>query len=104
MGKSKNQVRQRSKISPEAVKMAEDVVSAKRLVELEEKILALLTKPATMPADKEEMLQAAVSRVSALEEELAATKKALQETLERQGEIVAYREKKKKNTKRLFRW
>jgi hypothetical protein len=73
--KSKIQARQRSKISLDAVKVAEDVVSAKRLAELEEKIIALLTKPATMPADKEEMLQAAVSRVSALEEELAATKK-----------------------------
>ncbi|KAG2650745.1 phosphatidylinositol/phosphatidylcholine transfer protein SFH12-like [Panicum virgatum] len=104
--KSKIQARQRSKISLEAVKAAdEDGVSAKRLAELEEKIIALLTKPVTMPADKEEMLQAAVSRVSALEEELAATKKALQETLEHQGEIVAYIEKKKKKkSKRLFRW
>ncbi|TKW13484.2 hypothetical protein SEVIR_5G105200v4 [Setaria viridis] len=97
--KSKIQARQRSKLSPEAVKAAEDVVSTKRLAELEEKILALLTKPATMPADKEEMLQAAVSRISALEEELAATKKALQKTLECQGEIIVYIEKKKKKSK-----
>ncbi|WVZ74817.1 hypothetical protein U9M48_022947 [Paspalum notatum var. saurae] len=97
--KSKTQARQRSKLSPEAVKAAEDAISAKRLAELEEKVIALLTKPMAMPADKEEMLQAAVSRVSALEEELAATKKALQETLERQGEIVAYIEKKKKKSK-----
>ncbi|KAK3157877.1 hypothetical protein QOZ80_2AG0129540 [Eleusine coracana subsp. coracana] len=103
--KSKIQVRQRSKLSPEAVKAAEQAVSAKRLADLEEKVIALLTQPAAMPADKEEMLQAAVSRVSALEEELAATKKALQETLERQGEIIAYIEKKKKKkSKRLFRW
>ncbi|CAL4951649.1 unnamed protein product [Urochloa decumbens] len=103
--KSKLQARQRSKISPETVKAAEDVVSTKRLADLEEKIIALLTKPATMPADKEEMLQAAVSRVSALEEELAATKKDLQRTLECQGEIIAYIEKKKKKkSKRLFRW
>ena len=79
--KSKIQARQRSKISLEAVKAAdEDGVSAKRLAELEEKIIALLAKPATMPADKEEMLQAAVSRVSALEEELAATKKVSSST------------------------
>jgi rRNA maturation endonuclease Nob1 len=74
-GKSKVQERQRSKLSEEAVEEAEDAVSAKRLSELEEKVIALLTKPASMPADKEEVLQAAVSRVSALEEELAATKK-----------------------------
>ncbi|AQK71250.1 Phosphatidylinositol/phosphatidylcholine transfer protein SFH10 [Zea mays] len=102
-GKSKVQERQRSKLSEEAVEEAEDAVSAKRLSELEEKVIALLTKPASMPADKEEVLQAAVSRVSALEEELAATKKTLQETLERQLEIVAYIEKKKKS-KRFFRW
>ena len=79
--KSKIQARQRSKISLEAVKAAdEDGVSAKRLAELEEKIIALITKPATMPTDKEEMLQAAVSRVSALEEELAATKKVSSST------------------------
>ncbi|CAO2204593.1 unnamed protein product [Urochloa humidicola] len=103
--KSKIQARQLSKVSPEAVKVAEDVASTKRLAELEEKIIALLTKPATMPADKEEMLQAAASRISALEEELAATKKALQKTLECQGEIIAYIEKKKKKkSKRLFRW
>nr|TKW13503.1 hypothetical protein SEVIR_5G105300v2 [Setaria viridis] len=103
--KSKVQARQRSKLSPEAVKAAEDVISMKRLAELEEKIKALLTKSATMPADKEEMLQAAVTRISTLEEELAATKKALQKTLECQGEIIAYIEKKKKKkSKRLFRW
>jgi hypothetical protein len=74
--KSKIQVRQRSsKISPEAVKAAEQAVSAKRLADLEEKVIALLTQPAAMPADKEEMLQATVNRVSALEEELAATQK-----------------------------
>lgn len=73
--KSKIQERQRSKLSEEAVKEAEDAVSAKRLAELEEKVIALLTKPAAMPADKEEILQAAVIRVSALEAELAATKK-----------------------------
>ncbi|KAL6640279.1 hypothetical protein ACP70R_022128 [Stipagrostis hirtigluma subsp. patula] len=103
--KSKIQLRQRSKISKEAVLAAENAISAKRLAELEEKVIALLAKPAAMPADKEDMLKAAVSRVSALEEELAATKKALQETLERQGEIMAYIEKKKKKkSKRLFRW
>jgi hypothetical protein len=74
--KSKMQTRQRSsKISPEAVKAAEQAISAKRLAYLEEKVTALLAQPAAMPADKEDMLQAAVSRVSALEEELAATKK-----------------------------
>ncbi|KAF0936091.1 hypothetical protein E2562_038662 [Oryza meyeriana var. granulata] len=101
---SKTQAQQRSKISMEAVSAAEYASTAKRLTDIEEKVIAILTKPAEMPADKEEMLKTAVSRVSALEEELAATKKALQETLERQEEIMAYIEKKKKKSKRLFRW
>nr|AAL83356.1 Putative phosphatidylinositol phosphatidylcholine transfer protein [Oryza sativa Japonica Group]AAN04503.1 Putative phosphatidylinositol phosphatidylcholine transfer protein [Oryza sativa Japonica Group]AAP51934.1 CRAL/TRIO, N-terminus family protein, expressed [Oryza sativa Japonica Group] len=102
---SKIQAQQLSKISMEAVSAAEYASSTKRLSDIEEKVIAILTKPAEMPADKEEMLKTAVSRVSALEEELAATKKALQETLERQEEIMAYIEKKKKKkSKRLFRW
>jgi hypothetical protein len=67
---SKIYAHQQSKIS------AEDV-SAKRFADLEEKVLALLAKPSEMPADKEEMLKAATSRVSALEEELALTKKVI---------------------------
>lgn len=72
---SKIQAQQLSKISMEAVSAAEYASSTKRLSDIEEKVIAILTKPAEMPADKEEMLKTAVSRVSALEEELAATKK-----------------------------
>ncbi|PNT66407.1 hypothetical protein BRADI_3g11140v3 [Brachypodium distachyon] len=96
---------QQSKKAAEAMSTAEYTISAKRFADLEEKVIALLAKTAEMPADKEDMLKAATSRVSALEEELAITKKALQETLERQGEIIAYIEKKKKKkSKRLFHW
>uniref|UniRef100_A0A0D9YRQ6 CRAL-TRIO domain-containing protein n=1 Tax=Oryza glumipatula TaxID=40148 RepID=A0A0D9YRQ6_9ORYZ len=98
---SKIQAQQLSEISVEAVSVAEYVSSTKRLSDIEEKVIAILTKPAEMPADKEEMLKTAVSRVSALEEELAATKKALQETLERQEEIMAYIEKKKKKKSKV---
>uniref|UniRef100_A0A0E0B7C3 CRAL-TRIO domain-containing protein n=1 Tax=Oryza glumipatula TaxID=40148 RepID=A0A0E0B7C3_9ORYZ len=98
---SKIQAQQLSKISMEAVSAAEYASSTKRLYDIEEKVIAILTKPAEMPADKEEMLKTAVSRVSALEEELAATKKALQETLERQEEIMAYIEKKKKKKSKI---
>ncbi|XP_037485979.1 phosphatidylinositol/phosphatidylcholine transfer protein SFH3-like isoform X1 [Triticum dicoccoides] len=97
----KTQAQQQSKMSAEA----EYTVSAKRFADLEEKIIALLAKQAEMPADKEELLKAATSRVAALEEELARTNKALQETLERQQEIMEYIEKKKKKkAKRLFHW
>lgn len=47
----------------------------KRLGELEEKIDMLQSKPNVMPYEKEELLNAAVYRVDALEAELIATKK-----------------------------
>lgn len=47
----------------------------KRLGELEEKVDTLKTKPTEMPYEKEELLNAAVCRVDALEAELIATKK-----------------------------
>ncbi|KAG0495469.1 hypothetical protein HPP92_000160 [Vanilla planifolia] len=43
-----------------------------------------------MPYDKEELLNAAVCRVDALEAELISTKKALYESLMRQEELLAY--------------
>lgn len=62
----------------------------KRLGELEEKIDELQAKPSEMPSEKEELLNAAVRRVDALEAELISTKKALHEALMRQEELLAY--------------
>ncbi|KAK6916599.1 CRAL-TRIO lipid binding domain [Dillenia turbinata] len=62
----------------------------KRLGELEEKVDMLRSKPSVMPYEKEELLNAAVCRVDALEAELIATKKALHEALMRQEELLAY--------------
>lgn len=50
----------------------------KKLTELEEKIGALQSKPSEMPSEKEELLNAAVCRVDALEAELIATKKVIE--------------------------
>lgn len=47
----------------------------KRLGELEEKVDMLQSKPNVMPYEKEELLNASVYRVDALEAELIATKK-----------------------------
>ncbi|XP_058009163.1 phosphatidylinositol/phosphatidylcholine transfer protein SFH12 isoform X2 [Hevea brasiliensis] len=74
----------------------------KRMAELEERVKVLSTKPSMTP-EKEEMLNAAISRVDTLEQELMATKKALEDSLSRQEELVAYIEKKKKK-KKLFTW
>ncbi|KAM7482626.1 hypothetical protein LguiB_007209 [Lonicera macranthoides] len=62
----------------------------KRLGQLEEQVDTLKTKPSEMPYEKEELLNAAVCRVDALEAELIATKKALHEALMRQEELLAY--------------
>ncbi|KAJ8764227.1 hypothetical protein K2173_005967 [Erythroxylum novogranatense] len=75
----------------------------KCMAELEEKVNILSMKPATLPPEKEEMLNAALSRLNTLEQELAATKKALEESLSKQEEVMAYIEKKKKK-KKLFAW
>ncbi|KAL7265536.1 hypothetical protein ACSBR1_003336 [Camellia fascicularis] len=62
----------------------------KRLRELEEKVDTLQAKPSEMPYEKEELLNAAVCRVDALEAELICTKKALYEALMKQEELLAY--------------
>ncbi|KAG2655801.1 hypothetical protein PVAP13_1KG038400 [Panicum virgatum] len=69
-----------------------DLISAvlQRLGELEEKVQMLQDKPSEMPCEKEELLNAAVRRVDALEAELIVTKKALHEALIRQEELLAY--------------
>ncbi|KAK9284385.1 hypothetical protein L1049_023556 [Liquidambar formosana] len=77
----------------------------KHMAELEEKVSALSMKPAAMPAEREEMLNAALSRVDVLEQELMATKKTLEDTLVRQEELLAYIDKKKKKKKlNPFSW
>ncbi|XP_009781464.1 phosphatidylinositol/phosphatidylcholine transfer protein SFH8-like [Nicotiana tabacum] len=65
-------------------------VVLKKLGELEDKVNTLQEKPSEMPYEKEELLNAAVCRVDALEAELIATKKALHEALMRQEELLAY--------------
>ncbi|KAL9238223.1 hypothetical protein vseg_012678 [Gypsophila vaccaria] len=71
----------------------------KRLGELEGKVIALASKPAISPPEKEEQLNAALNRVDALEQALSSTQKALDEALQKQGELMAYIEKKKKKKK-----
>jgi hypothetical protein len=58
-----------------AIPGSEFMYVLKRMAELEDKVSVLSVKPAAMPAEKEEMLNAAISRVDALEQELMATKK-----------------------------
>jgi hypothetical protein len=78
----------------------------KRLGELEDKVDTLQAKPSEMPCEKEELLNAAVCRVDALEAELIATKKALHEALMRQEELLAYIDSQEaaKFQKKKFCW
>ncbi|XP_027368118.1 phosphatidylinositol/phosphatidylcholine transfer protein SFH8-like isoform X2 [Abrus precatorius] len=78
----------------------------KRLGVLEEKVDKLQSKPNVMPHEKEELLNAAVYRVDALEAELIATKKALYEALIRQEELLAYidTQERSKVQKKKFCW
>ncbi|KAD3066492.1 hypothetical protein E3N88_34372 [Mikania micrantha] len=87
---------------PPAVSTAEYLSIMKRMGELEEKVIVLETQPIGMPPEKEDILNKALSRVEALEMELAATKKSLEESLSQQREFMAYLEKKKKKKKRFF--
>uniref|UniRef100_A0A1D1YX19 Sec14 cytosolic factor n=1 Tax=Anthurium amnicola TaxID=1678845 RepID=A0A1D1YX19_9ARAE len=94
--------------SPSPVFREADRLSSvlRRLGELEEKVDTLQAKPSEMPSEKEELLDAAVRRVDALEAELIATKKALYEALMRQEDLLAYidRQEQAKFRKKKFCW
>ncbi|XP_010548313.1 PREDICTED: phosphatidylinositol/phosphatidylcholine transfer protein SFH12-like isoform X2 [Tarenaya hassleriana] len=94
---------QSQKLAMPPISGEEFMTVMKRMAELEQKVTSLSMQPTTMPPEKEEMLNSAISRANVLEQELAATKKALEDTLSRQEEFVAYIEKKKKK-KKLFNW
>lgn len=59
------------------VSVTEYLNMMKRMGYLEEKLITLSKEPTTMPPEKEEQLNNALSRVDALEQELNATKKVL---------------------------
>ncbi|KAF7840983.1 phosphatidylinositol/phosphatidylcholine transfer protein SFH3 isoform X2 [Senna tora] len=73
----------------------------KRMAELEDKVSVLTMKPPqpSMPKEKEEILNATLSRVIDLEQQLAASKKALDDAIVKQEELQACIEKKKKKKK-----
>lgn len=62
------------KLPAPAVSSSDHMLLMKRMAELEEKVNGLSAKPA-LPPEKEEMLNAALTRVSALEQELSVAKK-----------------------------
>lgn len=82
-----------------AVSRSDYLCMLKRMNELEEKVVVLSNKPTEMPPEKEAMLKNALDRVDMLEQELASAKKALDDALVQQKELLAYVEKKKKKKK-----
>ena len=58
-----------------AISSAEYFSVMRCMAELEEKVNVLSMKPVSMPPEKEEMLNDAISRIDALEQEIMATKK-----------------------------
>ncbi|XP_054777593.1 phosphatidylinositol/phosphatidylcholine transfer protein SFH3-like isoform X2 [Prosopis cineraria] len=88
--------------APGIISFNDHMALIKRVAELEEKVSLLNIKP-SMPKEKEELLNATLGRVRSLEQELAASKKALDEAFVRHEELQASIEKKKKK-KKFFRW
>lgn len=75
-GSSSSELRHPSPTAPSCFSNTEVLSSVwKRLGELEDKIDVLQLKPNEMPYQKEELLNAAIYRVDALEAELISTKK-----------------------------
>ncbi|XP_059290489.1 phosphatidylinositol/phosphatidylcholine transfer protein SFH3-like isoform X3 [Lycium ferocissimum] len=87
---------QEYRLSGPAISNNEYFSMMKRMGELEEKVISLSNKPSSLPPEKEEMLNNVMSHVDKLEQELCATKMALEQALARQEELLAYIEKKKK--------
>ncbi|CAM8950264.1 unnamed protein product [Rhodiola kirilowii] len=87
--------------APTTISSDEHMALLKRMAELEAKMCCFSAKPVIMPPEKDELLNAAISRIEALELELSATKKTLEDTVSRQGELLAYIEKKMKKKKKL---
>ncbi|MED6212053.1 hypothetical protein PIB30_079488 [Stylosanthes scabra] len=102
-GYSKGQATSSDEMTCPTISVQEFMTVMKRMAELEEKMGNLNQTSFSMPPDKEELLNVAVSRADALERELMATRKALEDSLTRQQEMTAYIEKKKKK-KKMFGW
>ncbi|XP_015057843.1 phosphatidylinositol/phosphatidylcholine transfer protein SFH12-like isoform X1 [Solanum pennellii] len=87
---------QEYRLSGPAISNNEYFSMMKRMGELEEKVISLSNTPSSLPPEKEEMLNNVMTHVDKLEQELCATKMALETALSRQEELLAYIEKKKK--------
>lgn len=73
---AKSQEDPSSQLTQQGGLSTEELMSVmKRMAELEERLSVINQKPTTMPPEKEELLNSALTRADALEQELMATKK-----------------------------
>ncbi|XP_020872738.1 phosphatidylinositol/phosphatidylcholine transfer protein SFH2 isoform X2 [Arabidopsis lyrata subsp. lyrata] len=79
----------------------EYMVMVKKMTDLEEKCKSMEAQ-AAFSLEREKILDAALRRVDQLELQLSETNKALDETMTRQHEIMAYIEKKKKKKRKFL--
>ncbi|KAK8616421.1 hypothetical protein V6N13_017971 [Hibiscus sabdariffa] len=84
---------------PPPITSADYFSMMERMANLEDKVRVLMGKPETMPPEKEELLNATLSRVCTLEEEISAAKKALADALGKQQELQTYIDRKTKKKK-----
>ncbi|KAG5581760.1 hypothetical protein H5410_052387 [Solanum commersonii] len=88
-------------LSEPTISSSEYFSMIKRMEELEEKVITLTNKPASLPPEKEELLNNAMKRIDTLEQDLSATHKSLELALAHQAELLAYIEKKRRKKKFL---
>ncbi|KAG2319034.1 hypothetical protein Bca52824_012247 [Brassica carinata] len=82
--------------------MQEYRAMVKKMTDLEEKCKSMEAAQVAISMEREKVLDAALRRVDQLELQLSETKKALDETMTRQHEIMAYIEKKKKKKRKFL--
>ncbi|XP_058759033.1 phosphatidylinositol/phosphatidylcholine transfer protein SFH3-like [Vicia villosa] len=86
--------------SAPVISIDDRIALMKRMADLEEEVNTLITRP-SMPPEMEKLLNTALNRVEALEEELATTQKALEDSLAKQAELQSELDIKKK---KFFYW
>ncbi|VVA99460.1 unnamed protein product [Arabis nemorensis] len=105
-GNSMNKSWMQSESMSTATISGDDFIAVmKRMAELEQKVTILSAQPTSiMPPEKEEMLNSAISQADVLEQELAATKKALDDSLDPQVDLVAYKEEEEDEERKKASW
>jgi predicted nucleic acid-binding Zn-ribbon protein len=79
----------------------EYIAMVKKITDLEEKCKSMEAQ-AAFYMEREKTLDAALRRIDQLELQLSETNKALDETMTRQHEIMAFIEKKKKKKRKFL--